>query len=59
MLDRIDGWIEAGVLNGADCYAADFMIAPSLGLLCYCREHEPEIGRRPAMRLVDRLLAVK
>jgi len=59
MLDRIDGWIEAGVLNGADCYAADFMIAPSLGLLCYCRELEPEIGRRPAMRLVERLLAVK
>ena len=30
MLDRIDGWIEAGVLNGDELNAADFMIAPSL-----------------------------
>src|SRR2546422_266755 len=25
MLDRIDGWIETGVLNGNELYAADFM----------------------------------
>jgi glutathione S-transferase len=56
MLDRIDGWIESGVLNGDDLYAADFMIAPSLALLCYRRDLLPEIERRPAIRLVDRLL---
>jgi hypothetical protein len=56
MLDRIDGWIETGVLNGDQLYAADFMIAPSLALLCYRRDLRPEIERRPAIRLADRLL---
>jgi glutathione S-transferase len=55
-LNRIDGWIEAGVLNGDDLNAADFMIAPCLALLCYRRDLRPEIERRPAIRLVDRLL---
>jgi glutathione S-transferase len=56
MLDRIDGWIEAGVLNGDQLNAADFMIAPCLALLSYVRDLRPEIERRPAVRLVDRLL---
>jgi glutathione S-transferase len=56
MLDRIDGWIEAGVLNGEDLYAADFMIAPSLALLCYRPDLNEEIQRRPALSLVDRVL---
>jgi glutathione S-transferase len=56
MLDRIDGWIEAGVLNGEELNAADFMIAPSLALLTYRRDLRNEIGSRPALRLVDRLL---
>jgi glutathione S-transferase len=56
MLDKIDGWIEAGVLNGDELYAADFMIAPSLALLTYRRDLRPEIERRPAIRLVDRVL---
>jgi glutathione S-transferase len=55
-LDRIDGWIEAGVLNGDELNAADFMIAPSLALLCYRPDLQAEILRRPAGRLVDRLL---
>jgi glutathione S-transferase len=55
-LDLIDGWIEAGVLNGEELYAADFMIAPCLALLCYLRDLRPEIERRPAIRLVDRVL---
>ena len=55
-LDRIDAWVEAGVLNGDQLYAADFMIAPSLALLLYRRDLQPEIERRPAIRLVDRLL---
>jgi glutathione S-transferase len=56
MLDRIDGWIEAGILNGDQPYAADFMIAPSLALLTYRRDLRPQIGERRAIQLVDRLL---
>jgi hypothetical protein len=32
------------------------MIAPCLALLCYLRDLRPEIERRPAIRLVDRVL---
>jgi glutathione S-transferase len=56
MLDRIDRLIEAGVLNGEELNAADFMIAPSLALLCYRRDLLPEIERRPAIGLVNRVL---
>jgi glutathione S-transferase len=56
VLDRIDGWIEAGVLNGDQPNAADFMIAPSLALISYVRDLRPEIEQRPAIRLLDRLL---
>jgi hypothetical protein len=56
MLDRIDGWIDTGVLNGDELNAADFMIAPSLALMTYSRDLQDEIERRPAIRLVDRLL---
>ena len=55
-LDRIDEWVSAGVLNGDQLYAADFMIAPSLALLTYSRELRPEIERRPSLALIDRLL---
>jgi hypothetical protein len=56
MLDRIDGWIESGVLNGEALNAADFMIAPSYALLTYRRDLRQELEGRPAMQLVDRLL---
>ncbi len=55
-LDHIDGLVEGGVLNGEQLYAADFMIAPSLALLTYVKDLRPEIERRPAIRLVDRIL---
>ena len=48
MLDRIDAWIEAGVLNRPDLNAADFVIAPNLALLCYRADVGPEVERRPA-----------
>jgi glutathione S-transferase len=56
MLDRIDAWIADGVLDGDQLNAADFMIAPSLALLCYRADLRAELERRPALRLVDRLL---
>lgn len=56
MLDRIDAWIEAGVLNGDELNAADYMIVTSLALLMYRHDIEPEIAARPAGALVDRVL---
>jgi glutathione S-transferase len=54
--DRIDGWIESGLLNGAELNAADLMIAPSLALLTYRSDVRPEVERRPLIRLLDRVL---
>jgi glutathione S-transferase len=56
MLDLIDDWIEEGVLNGAQLNVADFMIAPSLAILTYRADVAEQIERRPAARLLDRLL---
>jgi glutathione S-transferase len=56
MLDRIDAWIEARVLNGDHLNAADFMIVTSLALLCYRPDLRAELERRPAIRLLDRVL---
>jgi glutathione S-transferase len=56
MLDRIDLWIEEGVLNGEELYVADFMIAPSLAMLTYRADTAEEIDGRPAAQLLDRLL---
>ncbi len=56
MLDRIDAWIDAGVLNANALNAADFAIAPSLALLTYRLDLRPEIEARPASALIDRLL---
>jgi glutathione S-transferase len=56
LLDRIDGWIEAGVLYGERLYSADYMMAPSLALLMYRRDVAPEIQARPAGALADRVL---
>lgn len=56
MLDRIDGWIDEGVLNGPELNAADFMIAPSLALILYRPDVMPMFEGRPALELVDRLL---
>ena len=55
-LDKIDAWIEGGVLNGPALNAADYMIVTSLALLCYRPDMRAEIGRRPMLGLVDRLL---
>jgi glutathione S-transferase len=56
MLDRVDGWIAAGVLNGEQLNAADYMIAPSLALISYVHALRPLLESRPLIGLVDRVL---
>ncbi len=56
MLDRIDEWIAAGVLNGENLNAADFQIATSLGLAMTIDDLRPAIERRPAGELAKRVV---
>ena len=56
MLDRIDAWVDRGVLNGTELNVADFMVAPSLALILYRPDVLPIFEGRPALELVDRLL---
>jgi len=56
LLDRIDGWIAAGVLNGAELNAADFVIAPSLALLSYRLDLRGDLEARPCFALLERVL---
>jgi glutathione S-transferase len=56
MLDRVDAWVDAGVLNASALNAADFMIASSLALLTYRLDLRSEIEARPAAALIDRVL---
>ncbi|MGN6254364.1 MAG: glutathione S-transferase family protein [Solirubrobacterales bacterium] len=56
LLDRVDAWIESGVLNGAQPNAADFQIAPSIGLAMTLDDLRPLIENRPAGELARRLV---
>jgi glutathione S-transferase len=56
MLDRIDGWIADGILDGEQLNAADFMVAPSLALILYRPDARALLEGRPALEFVDRLL---
>jgi glutathione S-transferase len=56
MLDKIDAWIAAGVLNGEQLNAADFQIAPSLGLGMTLDDIRPAIENRPAGALAKRIV---
>ena len=56
MLDKIDAWIAAGVLNGEQLNAADFQIAPSLGLAMTLDDLRPAIENRPAGALAKRVV---
>jgi glutathione S-transferase len=49
-LDRIDAWIEEGVLGGERPNAADLQIAPTLQLLMTVGDIRPLIAERPAGR---------
>jgi len=48
MLDRVDAWIAAGLLDAGDPGAADFMIAPSTRALMWFEDLRPAIEDRPA-----------
>jgi glutathione S-transferase len=56
LLDRVDAWIAAGVLNGPEPNVADFQIAPSLGLALTMDDLRPAIEGRPAAALAARLV---
>jgi glutathione S-transferase len=56
LLDRIDAWIDEGVLGGPQLNVADFMVAPSLALILYRSDVMPLFEGRPSLGLVDRLL---
>ncbi len=56
LLDKVDSWIAAGVLNGEQLNAADFQIAPSLGLALTLADLKPAIEGRPAGALARRVV---
>jgi hypothetical protein len=57
MLDQVDDWIAAGVLNGPGLRSPDYAIASSLALIEYVRDLRPELTQRPLMTLIDRAFA--
>jgi glutathione S-transferase len=56
MLDKVDALVESGVVNGAELNAADFQIAPSIGLAMTLDDLRPAIENRPAAKLAQRLV---
>jgi glutathione S-transferase len=56
LLDKVDAWIEDGTLNGEQLNAADFQIAPSIGLALTLDDLRPAIENRPAGALARRVV---
>jgi glutathione S-transferase len=56
LLDKVDALVESGVLNGSQLNAADFQIAPSIGLAMTLDDLRPAIENRPAAELARRLV---
>lgn len=56
ILQRIDGWIEEGILGGDPPNAADLQIAPSLRLAMSLDDLRPAIEGRPADRLATKIV---
>jgi glutathione S-transferase len=56
-LDRIDGWLDAGVLGSERLHAADYAIAPSVALLTYRPTLKGEVEARPAGAFAARVLS--
>ena len=57
ILDRVDRWIEDGVLNGEVLHAADYAVASSLALVEYVEALRAELRRRASGALVDRVFS--
>jgi glutathione S-transferase len=55
-LDRVDGWIDAGVLMSGEPTVADMTLAPSLALLAYRTDLHEQIEARPAGALMRWML---
>jgi glutathione S-transferase len=56
LLDRVDAWVESGVLGGERPNVADFQIAPSIGLAMTLDDLRPAIENRPAGTLARRFV---
>jgi glutathione S-transferase len=56
LLDRVDAWVESGVMNGEQLNVADFQIAPSVGLMMTLDDLRPAIENRPAGALAKRVV---
>ncbi len=56
LLDRVDELVAAGTLNGKELNAADFQIAPSIGLAMTLDDLRPAIENRPAGALAKRVV---
>ena len=56
LLDRVDVWIAEGVLGGELPNAADFQIAPSIGLAMTLEDLRPAIEDRPCGGLARRIV---
>jgi glutathione S-transferase len=56
LLDKVDAWVESGILNGEQLNVADFQIAPSIGLMLTLDDLRPAIENRPAGALARRVV---
>ena len=56
LLQRVDDYIAAGTIGGERPNAADFQIAPSIGLALTLADLRPAIENRPAGELAKRLV---
>jgi glutathione S-transferase len=56
MLDRLDDYVGAGVLNGPQLTAADYEIAPLVAMLLSHNSLKAEIAARPVAALANRVL---
>ncbi len=54
-LDRIDAWIESGLLGGPELNAADFQIAANIALMLRFEDLAPFVAARPAAELARRV----
>jgi len=55
LLQKVDEWIAAGILDGEQLNAADLQIGPSLRLAMTMQDLRPSIEDRPAGRLAKRV----